>query len=221
LDHAAAIPSSSQYHHGIDQPVHPALGVTWGKLMMWLFLCSDAMSFGGLLAAYAAIRAGSDSWPQPNQILNIPLTAFNTFVLICSSVSMVWAFAAAQRNDRKGTVKWLLVTAAGGVLFLSIQVYEYSIFVLGLHHELGEYAPWVFESGRFVPWSSTYGATFFATTCFHGMHVFGGVVYLSVMAVLAARGRFINNASPVELVGLYWHFVDLVWIMVFTFIYLV
>ncbi len=218
MDHAATLTESAVK----SSP----LGVTWGKLMMWLFLCSDAMSFGALLSMYAALRAASPRWPEPGDILNIPLTAVNTFILICSSVFMVKAFVAAQNNDKNGTVNWLLATILGGATFLGIQVYEYTH--LSMHTSVEEiprlqkYLDLFPDEKHIRPRANNYCATFYATTCFHGMHVFGGVVYLSIVAYLASRGRFLNgNHSPVELVGLYWHFVDLVWIMVFTFIYLI
>jgi len=178
----------------------------WGKLMMWVFLCSDAMSFAGLLAAYGAVRLGSSDWPIPASKLDVPLTALNTFILICSSVTMVKALASIREGNRKGLVLFLLGTIAGGLTFLGIQAYEWTHLI---------------EHGLTAP-SSLFGATFFVLTGFHGCHVFSGFVYLACIAVRAARGGYTReNNSPVEIAGLYWHFVDLIWILVFTFVYLI
>jgi heme/copper-type cytochrome/quinol oxidase subunit 3 len=179
----------------------------WGKLMMWVFLCSDAMSFAGLLAAYAAVRMGSQTWPVPASVLDVPLTALNTFILICSSVTMVKSLSAIKRGDRNGLMLGLLGTMAGGAIFLGIQAYEWTHLI---SHE-----------GLTIQ-SSLFGATFFILTGFHGCHVLSGVVYLGCIAFKAARGGYTREMnSPVEIVGLYWHFVDLIWILVFTFVYLI
>jgi heme/copper-type cytochrome/quinol oxidase subunit 3 len=176
---------------------------------MWIFLLTDAMSFGGLLLAYGILRAGSHNWPDPSSRLGINYTAFMTFILICSSVSMVLALGAAQNKNKKATVGWLAATIGGGLFFLGSQAKEY----IGLAHE---------GAGLSVDqmWS-----TFFCTTGFHGLHVFTGVTYLTVILFQAMRGKFTDgpNASPnhLEVAGLFWHFVDLVWILVFTFIYLI
>ena len=192
--------------HPMD-PVTPSpLGTGWGKVMMWLFLMSDAMSFAGLLCAYGAVRMSNPLWPVPSSILDIPLTALNTFILICSSVTMVKAVAAIQRGDQKGLRWFLAATMLGGVTFLSIQAYEWTHLI---------------TPGLTAP-RSLFGATFFALTGFHGCHVFGGVVYLGCILTAAFRGRYsAARWNSVEVVGLYWHFVDLIWILVFTFVYLI
>lgn len=183
----------------------------WGKLMMWIFLCSDAMSFAGLLAAYGAVRLGSRDWPVPSDVLDIPLTALNTFILICSSVSMVKALSAIRRGDRRGLVGWLLATIAGGATFLGIQAWEWTHL---LHEGL------TIQSNPFG--NSLFGATFYILTGFHGCHVLSGVIYLACIMIKGARGGYdARNNSPVEIAGLYWHFVDLIWILVFTFVYLI
>ena len=192
--------------HPMD-PVTPSpLGTGWGKVMMWLFLMSDAMSFAGLLCAYGAVRMSNPLWPVPSSILDIPLTALNTFILICSSVTMVKAVAAIQTGDQKGLRWFLAFTMLGGVTFLSIQAYEWTHLI---------------THGLTAP-RSLFGATFFALTGFHGCHVFGGVVYLGCILTAAFRGRYsAARWNSVEVVGLYWHFVDLIWILVFTFVYLI
>lgn len=178
----------------------------WGKLMMWIFLCSDAMSFAGLLAAYGAVRLGSSDWPNPAQILDVPLTAINTFILICSSVTMVKALSVIKHGNKSGMLLWLAGTILGGATFLGVQAYEWTHLI----HE-----------GLSVG-GSLFGATFFVLTGFHGCHVLSGVIYLGCILSAAARGRYtVHNWNSVEIVGLYWHFVDLIWILVFTFVYLI
>ena len=198
-------------HPGVEPAESPLTPESWGKLGMWLFLAGDAMSFGGLLAGYGAIRIGSADWPVPAKVLGIPLTALMTFLLICSSVTMVKALSAIRKGDRRGLVRFLLGTILGGVIFLSLQAYEWT-------HLITEVLP---PQGLTFT-QHLFGTTFFVLTGFHGMHVTGGVIYLSCIAVQGARGKYSRERNdPVELVGLYWHFVDLVWILIFTFVYLI
>ena len=190
-----------------ESPLTPE---SWGKLGMWVFLVGDAMSFGTLLAGYGAVRYGSIDWPVPAARLGINLTAFMTFLLIVSSVTMVKGLAAIQRNDLAGFKKFIGLTILGGALFLGLQAYEWTHLIRGGLGFAGN------------PWgASLFGTTFFIITGFHGMHVTGGVIYLLCILLIGMRGAFSSqNYSPVEIAGLYWHFVDLVWIMVFTFVYL-
>ena len=150
-------------------------------------------------------------------VLNVPLTALNTFLLIVSSVAVVLALHSVQHNNQKGLVRWLGVTLLLGVIFLGVQGYEY--FVLsseGLW--FNSIPPWLEDSGRSV----LFGTTFYAMTGFHGLHVFGGVVTLLIIYFKARKGLYTpENHEGVELFGLYWHFVDLVWIVLFTIVYLV
>lgn len=204
--------SEAAVHHAeVEAYESPLTPESWGKLGMWVFLAGDAMSFGTLLAAYGAVRFGSGDWPVPVDAFGgVNLSTGMTFLLICSSVSMVWSLAAAQQNDTAGFRKWLSATILGGVIFLALQAWEYNHFING---GLG------FVSN--VHGAPLFGTTFYAITGFHGMHVTGGVIYLTVVLIKGWDGRFNGeNSSPIEIVGLYWHFVDLVWIMVFTFIYL-
>ena len=207
------------------------LGVTNGKMAMWIFLGSDGMSFMGLIAAYVTLRAAHhETWPSPATYLGITLTAINTFVLICSSVSMVKAFEGAIANDVKKLRFWLWWTIAGGCVFLLGQVYEYTHFFTNVHANADGNISRVFLSGVHIwnaelqdwgtlPNSTLFGATFFVLTCFHGCHVFSGVVYLTCIQIGVYRGRWTTNR--IEILGLYWHFVDLVWIVIFTIVYLV
>ena len=190
-----------------DNPLTPE---SWGKLGMWLFLAGDAMSFGTLLVGYAVFRVASSNWPIPSEILGIWLTAFMTFLLIASSLTMVNGLSAIKQGNVAALKKYLMLTILGGLIFLSLQAFEWT-------HLIGEGL--TFSAN---PWgSSLFGSTFYSITGFHGMHVTGGVIYLSVVLRNAAKGKYSQaDYNGVELVGLYWHFVDLVWILVFTFIYL-
>ncbi len=193
---------------------------TGGKVAMWLFIAQDGFSFGGLLLAYGLLRIFADSWPaadlRPTDILGINLTAFATFVLICSSLTMVMAVDSAQKADRGGTIRWLLLTIVGGICFLSIQAWEYTHLV---HAGIGfTNSTW---NGQTI--NALFGSTFYVVTGFHGCHVTAGVIYLICILRGTLKGKYTQGGltySPVELVGLFWHFVDLVWILVFTFIYL-
>jgi len=206
-DHHTGVPEDEHFGHA-----------SGGKIAMWMFIAQDGMSFGGLLLAYAILRVFSTDWPEPSQILGIGLTAFATFVLICSSVSMVMAVEAAKERKQSSLMLWLWLTIAGGATFLGIQYYEYSHL---LHQGIG-LAETTYEiDGAQV--NRLFGTTFYAVTGFHGLHVLSGVIYLLCIAKKAGTGAYTKGGisySPVELVGLFWHFVDLVWILVFTFIYL-
>ena len=185
---------------------------TPGKIGMWTFLGTDAMSFSGLLLAYAVLRYTADSWQAIEALGGVHLSGFMTFILICSSVSMVMSIDACKLHDRKGMLNWLLVTILGGAIFLGIQVYEYYHLMNDLGMTFSTY-----DHGN-----NLFASTFFAITGFHGLHVLSGVLYLIYMYSLASTGHFDNaNYNQLELAGLFWHFVDLVWILVFTFIYLI
>jgi cytochrome c oxidase subunit III len=179
---------------------------------------------GRLKAAGAAAEVqGLETykWPLPYNLLinplSIDLTAANTFILICSSVTMVLALAAIQRGDRRQLSAYLLATVLIGSVFLSIQVVEYYKLMLGDPHSIG-----ISRSGHFRPGASLFASCFFTMTGFHGAHVFGGVVMMTCIFIQSLRGAYtLTHHSPVELVGLYWHFVDLVWIILFTVVYLI
>ncbi len=221
--------------------------ITPGKVAMWLFLATEIMFFTGLIGSYIVLRAGSSpfyysetyapgtpvsemattngvkffNWPVPYDKkvnpLSIDLTAGNTFILICSSVSMVLGLAAIQRGDKKKLTLWLGATVVIGSIFLGIQVYEYYSLMFGHHQPIG-----ISRTGHFTPDVSLFASCFFTMTGFHGAHVFGGVVMLFCLFVQSLRGAYTQtNHAAVELIGLYWHFVDLVWIILFTVVYLV
>lgn len=184
-----------------------------GKIGMWLFLGTDAMSFSGLLLAYGILRAQMfDQWPNPVEALGgVGLSGFMTFWLICSSVTMVLAIDSCKLRDPKGIRLWLGLTCLGGLGFLGMQIYEYT----HLMHDMGMTFS-TYEKGL-----GLFSATFFSITGFHGLHVLSGTLYLLYMFKLALDGRFDNgDYNLLEIAGLFWHFVDLVWILVFTFVYL-
>ncbi|HEY4653450.1 MAG TPA: cytochrome c oxidase subunit 3, partial [Cyclobacteriaceae bacterium] len=222
-----------------DGGVSP-MGVSYGKLMMWFFLLSDAFTFSALLITYGLVRSSHQAytgpvedfvfsqayWPIPEKVyeavpflhgVTLPLVfvGIMTFILIMSSVTMVLAVEAGHRMDRRQVEKWMLWTILGGITFLSCQAWEWTHFIHGsgvgasLSHN--EYGP------------PDFAAFFFFITGFHGFHVFSGVClnflvyYNAVTGVYNRRGHY----EMVEKVGLYWHFVDLVWVFVFTFFYLV
>ncbi len=190
-----------------SDPRETGLGVYDAKVGMWVFLGSEVLFFTGLIGSYVILRFGATStWPAPDEVLNVPITAINTFILICSSVSMVKAFAAVEEGDQRGTSLWLLATFAMGAGFLGVQVYEYAELI----------------GHGFLPSSGLYGSTFYIMTGFHGFHVFLGICCLGFTTVKALRGGYsAENHRGVEVLGLYWHFVDLVWIILFTIVYLI
>ena len=193
----------------------PGMGVYNMKLGMWVFLLSEVMFFTSLIGAYIILRfANPDAFAEPGVVLNVPLTAANTFILICSSVTMVKAFAAIQQGDQAGLKRWLIATAAIGALFVGVQVYEY-IQLAG--HGFVPTVDLYRAEGR-----PLYGATFYTMTGFHGAHVTIGVLCLLFVTWRAFRGKYTAQShGGVEIIGLYWHFVDLVWIILFTIVYLI
>lgn len=219
-------------HHGHDDhglPSFPDAGfgtATNGKIAMWIFLVTDGLTFAGLLLGYGYLRIMSTLWPDPQNVLGIALTGGATFLLICSSVSMVMSLAAAADKDKSKMLFWLFLTILGGAGFLGIQVYEYTH---NIHRGLtlaGIVRPEHLEAGhKFelegVP--DNFSSSFYVITGFHGMHVTSGVIYLLVMFFKGMKQKTITPAyyNLLEIAGLFWHFVDLVWILVFTFIYLI
>ncbi|MFQ5777547.1 MAG: cytochrome c oxidase subunit 3 [Terriglobia bacterium] len=178
------------------------------KLGMWLFIISDALTFSALILAYAYVRVASPDWPRPFAFSPAIVGAtFMTAFLLSSSLTMVMAVAAAHRHDRRRAVYWLLATMAGGTAFIVLHVREW----LHLIHE--GVRPFT------NPWGSPlFGGTFFGLTGLHMTHVAVGVIYLGVIALGFGRKKF--TSEDVEVCGLYWHFVDLVWMFIFPLIYL-
>jgi heme/copper-type cytochrome/quinol oxidase subunit 3 len=194
----------------------PGVDVYNMKLGMWVFLLSEVMFFTSLIGAYIILRfARPEAFAEPGEVLNVPLTALNTFILICSSVTMVKAFAAIQQGDQRGLKRWLMATAAIGALFVGVQAYEY--IQLAGHGFVPDLAGYTADHG-----APLYGATFYTMTGFHGAHVTIGVLCLLFVTWRAFRGKYTAQSyGGVEIVGLYWHFVDLVWIILFTIVYLI
>ncbi|GAA4098356.1 cytochrome c oxidase subunit 3 [Mucilaginibacter panaciglaebae] len=214
--------------------------VEYGKIMMWFFLLSDAFTFSSLLISYGALRFSASTWPAADEVFkvfpgvseNAPLVfvGLMTFILILSSVTMVLAVEAGHRKARKEVVTWMILTVIGGFMFLGCQAAEWS----HLHSEgfwwssipnnetLKE-----FFTGNITVASQTsahqFANLFFTITGFHGFHVFSGVIINIIITLNVLAGTYEKRGSylMIEKVGLYWHFVDLVWVFVFTFFYLV
>ena len=202
--------SAATTHAAVERAETPLTPESWGKLGMWIFLAGDAVGFGTLLASYGGMRATSADWPNPYAVLGINLTAAMTFLLICSSVTMVKALEWLGKGDRGKCMMFLFFTALGGAIFVGCQAYEWTHLIhRGLH-----------INGN--PWGAAlFGTSFFIVTGFHGLHVTAGVIYLLAMiGVVSRRPDPAASYNMIEIAGLYWHFVDLVWIMVFTFMYL-
>ena len=230
------------------RPTIQAPPLTPGKVAMWLFLATEVMFFTGLIGTYIVLRAGSPpgsysnhfapntnldrvvsppadlattDWPRPydhaTNPLNVALTGGNTLILIVSSVLMALALKSFQRDDRRRGALYLTLTALVGLVFLGVQVYEYYQLLYGHHYPIG-----VSASGHFRPDSSLFASCFFAMTGAHGLHVAIGIVAVACLAVRAWFGAYsANHYNPVENVGLYWHFVDLVWSFLFVVVYLI
>jgi heme/copper-type cytochrome/quinol oxidase subunit 3 len=211
-------------------PAEPGAGVYSTKLGMWVFLASDIMFFTALIGTYIILRfSTTEAWAQPGAVLNVPLTAFNTFLLICSSVSMVKAFAAVADGDQKGLKFWLLMTILGGAAFVGVQVFGYikladhGLLPSGFREgsDVGQHA--ALDPVKYgLATSGLYGSTFYSMTGFHGFHVTCGVVCMTWVLFKAMLGGYTQlDYRGVEVIGLYWHFVDLVWIILFTIVYLI
>jgi heme/copper-type cytochrome/quinol oxidase subunit 3 len=180
-------------------------GLNHRKVLMWTFLGSECMFFASLISNFQVQRGRSLNPPYPKDVINIPFTSISTFALLMSSLMMVLALAAIQRGDVRGLKIWILATAFLGAVFLGGQFYEFTSFV---NHGLKLS-------------TNLFGASFFILTGFHGTHVTIGVIWLISVYYAAARGKITQKDSlSVELAGLYWHFVDIVWVAIFTIVYL-
>lgn len=187
----------------IPAVVRPVTGI--GKLGMWIFLATDLMTFGGLFFAHLMLRARHPEWPLLTRVPGLALPAAMTAVLLGSSVLMLLALRRARAGDRRGAARLLAATAAGGVLFLLGQALEWRHLIRAGHS---------LTSGTFPP-------TFFVATGFHGLHVLAGALVLLAVAFGVARGRFlVNDAGGVAVAGLFWQFVDAVWLLILGFVYL-
>jgi len=192
--------------HGHDAHA-TSTGVTHTKLAMWVFLSSDCLFFGAFISAYLLYRGRPDqAGPGPKDVFDIPFTSATSFILLMSSLTMVLALAAIQRGDHRRVKIWLLSTALLGATFIAGQIFEFTEFSReGLHVD-----------------TSLFGSTFYILTGFHGAHVTIGIIWLLSLWGLSMQKRLpTEHAERVEVAGLYWHFVDVVWIVIFTVIYLV
>lgn len=223
--------------------------VSYGKLMMWYFLMSDSFTFGAFLISYGTIRFSLNTWVDHNYVFNeFPLTEANlplafvslmTFILIFSSVTMVLAVHEGHKMNQKGVAKWLFLTILGGIAFLSCQAWEWTHLITAQHEVLvngvierwgttvshNPWGPEVMFNGHLVatPGPVAFGGYFFGITGFHGFHVFTGVVINTIMFIKTVKGDFAKRGhyEMIEKTGLYWHFVDLVWVFVFLCFYLI
>ncbi len=260
----------------------PPFKASYGKLMMWYFLLSDAFTFAGFLISYAALRFSMPTWPLPDFVFSsfpggihhkpLLFVTVMTFILLASSFTMVRAVQEGHRENKRGVVWWMILTIVGGAAFLGCQAWEWNTLIngesmtihqnpFGTHTETGVYLDGdghdIHAGDTFVPGDSymipahdgeyaplkyrvtegddvgevkvqskgpkAFGALFFFITGFHGFHVLSGLIFLLIIAVNAATGLYTkrkNGYEMVEKIGLYWHFVDLVWVFVFLLFYL-
>jgi len=223
---AQAVPAGQKWWSGGKSPFN----VEYGKLMMWYFLMSDSFTFGAFLISYGSIRFATNGWPNPNEVFkafpffgdtNMPLVfvSLMTFILIMSSVTMVLAVAAGHSGDQKKVTFYMILTILGGLAFLGCQAWEWT------HLRIDEHAWWgqnPFPNADGSKATSNFTNFFFTITGFHGFHVFSGVIINICMLIKNLRGDFVRKGHylMIEKAGLYWHFVDLVWVFVFTCFYL-
>lgn len=183
-------------------------GISWQKLMMWAFIVGDAILFASFLAGYGFVRLANPNWPDSHNIFHMSLIGTMTFVLISSSATMAVAVGVARNGKRELATQLVWLTALGGLLFLGMQAYEWSTLIR--------------EGARLStnPWGvPLFSSCFFVITGFHGSHVATGVLILVLTGLRNAAGK--TKPEGVELAGLYWHFVDLVWVFIFTLFYLI
>ncbi len=199
---AASVAADHGHHEGHVTNT----GLSNEKLAMWAFLGSECLLFGALISTYLLYKNRSVDGPQPEEMYDIPFTSASSFMLLMSSLTMVLALAAIQRGDTRRLRLWLLATATLGSLFITGQVYEFTSF----YREGLGYTTNIFSSA------------FYSLTGFHGVHVSVGIIMLMSLFVLSLTGRLKQDrGETVEIVGLYWHFVDIVWVVIFAVVYLI
>ena len=201
----ATVPADVDHDHGHD-PHATNTGISNNKLAMWLFLGTECLLFGGLISTYLLYKTRGNGEVLPTDIFDIPFTSVSSFVLLMSSLTMVLALSAVARGEMDRGKAWLLVTAMLGGVFIGGQVYEFTSFYReGLGYTTNPAA-----------------SAFYTLTGFHGVHVALGIVMLASLWYMSHAGRLTQkNAETVEIVGLYWHFVDIVWIVIFGIVYLI
>jgi heme/copper-type cytochrome/quinol oxidase subunit 3 len=190
-----------------EPAVHTSTGLSNAKLAMWTFLASECLLFGALISTFLLYKNRQlPGTPTPRKVYDIPYTSVSSFVLLMSSLTMVLALAAIQRGDHQKLRAWLMATALLGMTFIGGQVYEFTRFV---------------QEGLTLK-TNLFGTSFFVLTGFHGAHVTVGILMLLSLFGMSVQGRLPTERSEVvELIGLYWHFVDVVWIVIFTVVYLI
>ena len=199
MEHAQAMEHSPEHA--------TTTGIDHRKMLIWVFLGSECMFFGSLIATYLIYYGQSVSGPTPADILDIPTTTVSTFVLLMSSFSMVMAYSNIRRGNVRNFRVWILCTAFLGATFLGFQTFEFREFAI---------------HGHLTPRTNLFGSTFFTLTGFHGAHVTVGVIWLLSLFGYSFKGDLTpQEGLSVDLVALYWHFVDVVWIVIFTVIYLI
>ena len=195
--------AATEHHEPVE---NTSTGLNSRKLMMWAFLGSDVMFFGAFIATYLVYRGKSLVGPYPSEVLNIPITSVSTFVLLMSSLAMVLALHYVKVGEKNKGTLWILVVVVLGAVFMGFQFVEFREFAhLGL-----------------TPRTNIFGTTFFILTGIHGAHVTIGVIWMAFLAYGSHKGSLRPDSSlDLEIAGLYWHFVDIVWIVIFTVIYLI
>lgn len=198
-DTTIATPAAAHAHH-------TSTGLSNTKLGMWVYLGSDCLLFGSLISTYLLLRHRSVQGPGPKDVFDIPFTSVSSFVLLMSSLTMALAVSSIARGDVQRNRAWLATTAMLGAVFIGGQVYEFTTFYReGLGYT-----------------TNIFGSAFYTLTGFHGIHVSVGIVMLMSLLVMSLRGNLgPDRAEAVEIIGLYWHFVDIVWILIFTVVYLI
>jgi heme/copper-type cytochrome/quinol oxidase subunit 3 len=176
----------------------------YGKTGTWWFLSSEIPTFGGVLVAYIVLRLGSSGWTEASSHLNFNIALINTFILLTSSMTIVMAHAAVQENDYKRVATFLGATVLLGLAFLGMKAFEYSTEI----------------SHGFLPSSGIFWSFYYGMTGLHALHVLAGIIVNLILWIQAAKGTLAPNGHRVELAGLYWHFVDIVWIFLFPLLYL-
>ncbi|MFQ5802542.1 MAG: heme-copper oxidase subunit III [Candidatus Methylomirabilales bacterium] len=180
------------------------VGIPSGRLGVWWFLASEIILFGGLIGTFVLFRHGNPEWDAAAEHLSVAIGTINTFVLLTSSLTIVMAFAAVDRGDLRRMRTWLSLTILLGLVFLGIKAFEWS-------SEIG---------AGFIPSAGEFWSFYYAMTGLHALHVMAGIVINSILLVSALRGRLRSHENRIELAGLYWHFVDIVWIFLFPLLYL-
>ncbi len=204
---ASEAAAATDHGHAHQSSGHDtSTGISNNKLMMWVFLGSECLLFGALISTYMLYKERlPDGELGPSDVFDIPFTSLSSFVLLLSSLTMVLALSAISRGDYRNFRIWTLTTATLGAIFIAGQIYEFTVF---------------YEEGLGYT-TNIFGSSFYTLTGFHGVHVSFGIIMLLAIYIMHRQGRLNQDkAETVEIVGLYWHFVDIVWILIFTVVYL-